>query len=409
MKRFLNKRNALIVLTVLFLLIAWNREINLLYGMFSLLAATLAVSAILPRYSVRHLSGSRTIPATAFEGDEIPVLVELRNGARRSLHMLEVLDSVPAAEEGSRSPMTFVGKLKGRERRGYSYSLSCYKRGEYELGPLKVICSYPLGVASAGKPLQKAPVPLLVYPRVFDIARLPFLKGSSALIGLSEVVRTGGSEDFFGTREYRRGDSLRRIHWPSSARQGSLIVKEFETRSSEEVTVVLDLHKSSEIGEGRDTTLEYSIRIAASLATHIIGKGHGFQLVGYGKTNCIVPYGRGPAQLARGLDALARVKADGTLPYQVAVQRATELMREGDTAVLFYCRGNEDTQQHSECLGLLRARRTKTVAVFMNAATFSGREAVSGHNVRLAEEFAAMDSTIYEVSMGDDLEEVFGG
>ncbi|TAN41338.1 MAG: DUF58 domain-containing protein [Nitrospirae bacterium] len=409
MERFLTKRNALIFLSGLFLLIAWNREINLLYGMFSLISATLIIALILPRYSVRHLSGQREIPSVAVEGDELPVKVQIDNRAGRSRYMLEVKDLFPAAEKGLRSPMTFIGRLRSKERKTYSYTVSCYKRGEYSVGPLKISSAYPLGIASSEMVLQAEPVPLLVYPKVFEIARLPFLRGSSAYSSMADsAVRTGGSEDFFGTREYREGDSLRYIHWPSSARHGHLIVKEFETRATAMVTAILDLQKGSEAGEGRETTLEYSVTIAASLARYILGKGHSFQLAGYGKEKQLIPYGRGPAQLAKALGALARAKADGGLPYRSAIERAAEMLRDGDMVVLFFCHGDETPDNYAYCLGLLKARRIRPVAVFMDRTSFTDTAGTLVRHSRLEEEFRAMNAIVYNVSRGCDLEAVFG-
>jgi hypothetical protein len=74
---------------------------------------------------------------------------------------------------------------------------------------------------------------------------------------------TAGSE-FYGSREYQHGDPLRRIHWRNTARRGQFVVKEFEETSQGSVLVAFEC--SREWGSGRETTLEYSVRIAASLA-----------------------------------------------------------------------------------------------------------------------------------------------
>lgn len=408
MTRLLSKRNVLLFLTVLFFLIAWNREINLLYGMFSLLASILAVSFVLPRHSLKHITGSRSLPSAAFEGEEIQVSVVVENSDWRSRYMLEVSDNVPAAETDFQSPMTFIGKLRGRNKKKYSYPISCHKRGEYSIGPLKIGSSYPLGVSAAEKTLQDDLLPLLVYPRVFEIARLPFLRGSSVLTAISDsAVKTGGGEDFYGTREYRRGDSLRYIHWPSSARQGQLIVKEFETRAAEQVTLILDLQRGSDFGEGRETTLEYAVRIAASFARHILERGHGLQLIGYGKGHNVLPYGRGLAQLSKVLEALAKMQADGNLPYPAAISRASDLLREGDSAVLFFCRGDETAEEYAYCIALMQAKRVRPVPIFLNRESFLDKGKAPLSKGGLREEFMGLGAPVYSVSRGDNLEEIF--
>ena len=41
-------------------------------------------------------------------------------------------------------------------------------------------------------------------------------------------------------REYERGESLRKVHWPTTARRGQLMVKELEDSPRDEIAVVLD-------------------------------------------------------------------------------------------------------------------------------------------------------------------------
>jgi uncharacterized protein (DUF58 family) len=89
--------------------------------------------------------------------------------------------------------------------------------------------------------------------------------------------RPGSGTDLLGTREYRRGDPLRHIHWRSSARRDLLVVKEFEEERNPGLALVLDT--SRELGEGRDTTLEYSIKLAATLARYATAMGRPFRLL----------------------------------------------------------------------------------------------------------------------------------
>ena len=252
MRNYLTKRNILVLLTVLFFLIAWNRSINLLYGMFALLSAVLILSHVLPRYSLRGVIASRTLPSSAFEGDRVEITVDVRNNGSMDRSMIEVVDAFPAAEPGSQKPMSFIARLARKKNRRYSYTMACYKRGEYRVGPLMITSSYPLGISTAKKEMTDSDIPFLVYPEVFDIAALPLISASTApMSGVEAASKAGGTEEFFGTREYRQGDSLRYIHWPSTARHSQMIVKEFEVRSCVQVTIVIDLQKGSDIGAGR--------------------------------------------------------------------------------------------------------------------------------------------------------------
>ena len=63
-------------------------------------------------------------------------------------------------------------------------------------------------------------------------------------------------------REYVPGDAYNRIHWKTSARQGELLVKEFELEQTADVLIFLDLHAPDHTGSGDDSTLEYGVRIS---------------------------------------------------------------------------------------------------------------------------------------------------
>jgi uncharacterized protein (DUF58 family) len=409
MSKYLSKRNLLILLSVVFFLIAWNRAINLLYGMFALLSATLILSLILPRYSVRGIHASRTLLPTAFEGEVVPISVQMRNDNRSSRFMIQTVDFFPAAEDGLRMPMSFVAKLEGKASREYTYQVTCYKRGEYAIGPLRIRSAYPLGIASVEKTMEQTVLPLLVYPQVFEISRLPLVSGSSMpMSGVEAVSKAGGSEEFFGTREYRQGDSLRYIHWPSTARHSQMIVKEFEIRAATEVTLLLDLHKDSDIGTGKETTLEYAVKIAASIAQYALQRGHAVQLAGYGKREHVIPVGCGLNRLAALLEELARVKADGTVRFPQTIRRSADLMRDGGIAVLICCQQSIGSAEFLSSINLLMAKRTRLLNVVIDeGGFFDPPRAFSLNADPVIQELMGDGAFFYTITRGADLPEVF--
>ncbi|HEY6874536.1 MAG TPA: DUF58 domain-containing protein [Geobacteraceae bacterium] len=408
MKRFLTRRNVLIVLALLFFLIAWNREVNLLYGMFALVSATVIVAVILPRFALKGVEAARVLPAAAFEGEEIEVRITLENRERRSRFMVEAIDAIPAAAPHEREPLVFAARLPGRTRRDFAYRLACYKRGHYTVGPLRLRSAYPLGIAWSERQGDQSNLSLLVYPSMFEVASFPLLAaGTYVSSGMETMERANGSDDFFGTREYRQGDSLRHIHWPSTARHDRLIVKEFEVRASTEMTLILDLHQGSDAGGERESTLEYAVRIAASLARFALERGHTVQLTAYGRESAVVPPGRGQHHLPQVLDTLARVTADGPFPYHETITRAATFLRDGSTAVLFLS-GNGNLDDFLHPLGLLQAKRIRPVVISFNRASFTG-EVDFGNTAHdaVAGELLAQGAPVYLVAKGDDLSEVF--
>jgi uncharacterized protein (DUF58 family) len=414
MDELISKRIILFALAAVFLFAAYNRELDLLYVMFALLAATLILAFVLPRFSLRGVTSGRSLQSAAFEDDEIDIQVDLINTTHRNRYMIEVIDSFPAAERDLQTPMTFIARLKRKQRRRYSYKLTCYKRGEYTIGPLILKSAYPLGISSISRKIEEECPTLLVYPKVFEVSALP-LRASSymPMIGIEATSMAGGCEEFFGVREYKQGDSLKYIHWPLTAKHGRYIVKDFEVRASTEVTIFVDLQNDSDIGEGKETTLEYAVKISASAAKYALERGHTVQLIGYGDKPCIVPYGKGVNQLAVILEGLARVKADGTTPYSRMINDAAGMLRDGGTAVLIFYHFKKNTGDYLYSLSLLKAKRIRIIAVFIDSDSFmkdaKNKEGLNGKINPIAEEIAGLGEPVYFVKKGDNLQEVFSG
>ena len=90
--------------------------------------------------------------------------------------------------------------------------------------------------------------------------------------------RARSGQEVVGSRLYYPGHPRRLIHWRNTARLGRLAVKEMEDSSQRALTVVFETRES--VGEGRDTTLEYSIKLAASMGVHAIRTGDSIGLLG---------------------------------------------------------------------------------------------------------------------------------
>src|SRR5918998_848100 len=125
--------------------------------------------------------------------------------------------------------------------------------------------------------------------------RLPYALGSRPRVVLLPPVRLGGEyagtgdsrarsvavhgEDDAATREYRRGDDLRRVHWRSTARTGELMVRREEQPWESRATVVLDTRIFAHRGEGPTASFEWAVSAAASIAVHLRQAGYKLRLV----------------------------------------------------------------------------------------------------------------------------------
>ncbi|MCB0095069.1 MAG: DUF58 domain-containing protein, partial [Caldilineaceae bacterium] len=157
-------------------------------------------------------------------------------------------------------------------------SLECRRRGVYQLGPAQLVWSDPFGFFTVEKQLPQTET-ILIYPRV---AQMPeFHLPQSATSGNRQRQRPLlGAIRSTSVRDYRPGDSLRHVHWRSTAHRNSLMVTELDMEPGGEVWIVLDLNEAAHStaqevtlsDAGETDTLEYSIVVAASLAAQILGR-----------------------------------------------------------------------------------------------------------------------------------------
>src|SRR6202011_6346134 len=103
------------------------------------------------------------------------------------------------------------------------------------------------------------------------------------------------------------GDAFNRIHWPTTARTTRLMVREFELDPTADVWIVLDLDIDAQAGSGVESTEEYAVTAAASLARHLLDQGRAVGLV---SQTASLPGHRGPRQVERILEVLALAQAD---------------------------------------------------------------------------------------------------
>lgn len=144
------------------------------------------------------------------------------------------------------------------------YPVQATRRGRWALGPLVVTRTDPFGVAQVRATLGDRET-VTVWPVVVDLPaprELLVAEPERSVVG----ARSPAADDA-ALRDYRIGDDLRRVHWPSSARRGELVVRSDERAGMRPVTVLLD---QPEPGDA----LEWSISLAASVALALHGAGH---------------------------------------------------------------------------------------------------------------------------------------
>ncbi len=309
-----------------------------------------------------------------------------------------------------------IHNLGGRSAFTWRINTICTERGRYQLGPIRLRTSDPFGLFPMERDFA-ATTHVVVYPLTFEIHQfaLPMgiLPGGDALRRRTHYITTNAA----GVREYAPGDSFGRIHWPSTARRDRLIVKEFELDPLADIWIVPDMAIFGHIApkanlakrlsnlppwmqlddfELPETTEEYTVAIAASLAQYFLRRDRAVGLIGYGQSNEVVQPDRGERQLNRILETLAVLRAQGQVPLADVLQAESHLFPRGTTVIVVTASADEGWALAARQIA---RRGLRMVSVLVNPESFGGRQSVGP----LAALLQAGGMGAYVVNSGDNL------
>ena len=196
----------------------------------------------------------------------------------------------------------------------------CHQRGVFNLGPTTLRLGDPLGFFAVTQ-FNPVTVPLLVLPPVLDLPGIQVAPGGQVSEGRPRPYAPQPTILATSVRPHMPSDSLRLIHWPTSARRDNLFVRTFDGSPTGNWWIILDLENRVHYGEGDDSTLEQAITLAASLLENGLEDGHAVGLIAHGTDPIWIPPARGQAQRWAVLRQLATTEA-GIYPLRALLQRA---------------------------------------------------------------------------------------
>ncbi|MCU1433918.1 MAG: hypothetical protein JWR71_643 [Pseudarthrobacter sp.] len=175
----------------------------------------------------------------------------------------------------------------------YEYHLRSSRRGQYLIGPVTAEFTDPFGLSLHRQAIDDGDI-LTVTPAAVELP-VTGLAGARGNDGITATrIRANPSDDDVMTREYRPGDPMRRVHWAATARHGALMVRQEESVTTPEATVILDQRfaafpASSGSGHGgtaaRDSddvvssTFEWAVVAAISVCTHLAERNYALRLL----------------------------------------------------------------------------------------------------------------------------------
>ncbi len=328
----------------------------LAYAMYVLLAVML-VSRLLARSWVTRVHATRSfLEPTAEVGDEVRVVVRIKNSGVLPVPWILLEDLLPARALTQRPPRLKVrGKriqlkmLRPGAEISVKYHLKCLMRGYHQVGPMMLESGDLFGLHRRYR-IDAEPKYLLVYPRVVGLQGYDL--ASRRPIGDVQLVHRLFEDPTrnAGVRTYQPGDPLNRVHWRATARTGTLHSKIYEPSTLAGATLVLDFHKGSYPKRGEPHRSELAVTATVSLA------------------NAVFELGQQVGLVTNGRDAAERIRVEGwdkEYRTRTGARRQTEMLEESDRLepmIVETRRGAEQFHRIRETLARLELTRGLTFA-----------------------------------------------
>jgi uncharacterized protein (DUF58 family) len=234
-----------------------------------------------------------------YEGDDVDIELRLEHESQVPPASLVVVEEISGLGE-RRTPLE---AKRGR------YTLARLPRGRYGFLDARAVVEDAFGLQREEVPLL-APSTLLVYPRLVELDRLFSEGGTYAHDGRRVLLRRPSGFDLHSVRDYERGESLRKVHWRSTAKRGELMVKELEDAPRDEVAILLDASRETVVGGSFDV----QVRAAGSLLRAQARRGRRALLVVNGAVRATQRVHSYESDWKAAYDLLAAAAPDGRTP-----------------------------------------------------------------------------------------------
>jgi uncharacterized protein (DUF58 family) len=265
----------------------------------------------------------------------------------------------------------------------------CSRRGLYTLGPTSLKTGDPFGFygVSLEYPLS---LTMMVMPPIVYLPATDVAPAGRAGEGRRNTRALEHAVSAAGVRQYKPGDSLRWIHWPTSARRDEPFVRTFDSTPSSDWWIFLDMGQRVQAGEGQRATDEHGVILAASLADRGLQMGKAVGLVTYGEELVWLPPRLGADQRWQILRALALVEpGEQSLTELLASTQLALKQRSGLVIITPEVEG-----RWLDSVALLMRRGVIPTVLLLDRTSFGGE----GDASRIVASLEAMDVTHYLIT-----------
>ncbi|MGQ9575781.1 MAG: DUF58 domain-containing protein [Thermoguttaceae bacterium] len=319
--------------------VAFLGRVNLLMILAGMVLGPLWFSWRWVAADLRGLELGRRMPRSICAGDLLLVDLELANRRRAGSWAVWVQERISreggAEGAGPLEPSVYFPYVAPGQSRRRTYRARLPQRGRYRFDRPAVFTRFPFGLFRRTTFLGQAQT-LWVYPRLGQLSPQWAARHREWFEGSQRRERRHGrtSGDFYGVRPWRSGDSRRHIHWRSSARRGTLVVRQFDRHRNPDVAILVDLWQPRDAQPEDLDNVELAVSFAATLVADLCRKGGANLVVGTTADEGLLCGPASAALLQDALEALAVAQASPTDRLADWLARATRGIEPGSQLIL---------------------------------------------------------------------------
>jgi len=323
-------------------LAAINSQANLLFGVFGLMVGILLISGVVSRKVMRRLEVRRVMPDHGSVGLPITFIYQITNAKKFWPSLSVTVAELDGTDGFTRQPQAYMLHAAPGATASVPVEVVPSRRGLHTLDRFQICSSFPFGFIKRAMTDARRDV-LLAYPPLAQVDRKVLtLCRAAEKTGSSIRPRKGGSDEFYGVKEFRAGDNPRWIYWRRSARTaatGMLVAKEMTHVAPPRLMLLVDtfLPEGAADVPGAVTaaSIEQTIAMAASLATAALDQELTVGLLAWSDGWKTLEPRRGKRHRNDVLSILARLTVNRSHNAASLLQEARFKVHSGVTAVLF--------------------------------------------------------------------------
>ena len=257
-------------ISILFLISFW---IEFLYSFTWIITGILGVlllTDIIALFKGSPINAERYLPEKFSNSDENEVKIKIQNNYGFKVYS-EVIDEIPVQFQ-KRDFLRSI-ELPAHDKVKFEYHLKPLKRGEYVFGNLNIYISTFLKLAKRRFVFNKDQM-VKVYPSFIQMKKLDFLALDQKINmhGIKRIRRIGHTMEFEQIKEYVRGDDVRTINWKATAKQGDLMVNQFQDERSQPVYSIIDCGRMMKMPFEGLSLLDYAINSSLAFSNVALKK-----------------------------------------------------------------------------------------------------------------------------------------